>query len=63
MNSLFHLLSDLLLVFTLVTLVFAFAAYGALLLRRRKPQPRRRAPALGASPATLLRRYVPRDDE
>lgn len=63
MNSLFHLLSDLLLVFTLVTLVFAFAAYGALLLRRRKPQPRRRAPAFGDGRPSLLRRYVPREDE
>ena len=62
MDSLFRLLSDLLLVFTLVTLVFAFAAYGALLLRRRKPQPRRRAPAFGG-PSALLRRYVPREDE
>ena len=63
MDSLFHLLSDLLLVFTLVTLVFAFAAYGALLLRRRKLQPRRRE-ARGAGAATgLLRRYVPREDD
>ena len=63
MDSLFHLLSDLLLVLTLVTLVFAFAAYGALLLRRRKPQPRRRSPALAGGPTALLRRYVPREDE
>jgi hypothetical protein len=63
MDSLFHLLSDLLLVLTLVTLVFALAAYGALLLRRRKPQPRRREVPGAGGPTGLLRRYVPREDE
>lgn len=62
MDSLFDLLTDLLLVFTLLTLVFAFAAYGALVLRRRKPEPRRRVSAAGGTTA-LLRRYVPREDD
>ena len=63
MDSLFNLLSDLLLVFTLLTLVFAFAAYGALLLRRRKPEARRRVSTVGGSKTALLRRYVPREDD
>jgi hypothetical protein len=63
MDSLFHLLSDLLLVFTLVTLVFAFAAYGAMVLRRRKPQPGRRVPQAEGGTTALLRRYVPREED
>jgi hypothetical protein len=62
MDALFHFLSNLLLFFTLGTLVFAFGAYGALALRRRTPLFRRRAPAPGA-PAVLLRRYQPREKD
>jgi len=61
MDSLFQLLSDLVLFLTLTTLVFALGAYGALALRRRKPQARRRS--AGTDGTLLLRRYVPRDKE
>ena len=61
MDSLFQLLSDLVLFLTLTTLVFALGAYGALALRRRKPRARRRAAS--ADGTLLLRRYVPRDKE
>lgn len=60
MDSLFQLLSDLVLFLTLATLVFAFGAYGALALRRRKPRAGRRAAPAGEA---LLRRYVPRDKD
>jgi hypothetical protein len=62
MDSIFHFLSNLVLFLTLATLVFAFGAYGALALRRRKPLARRReSPHVGE--ALLLRRYIPRDKE
>jgi hypothetical protein len=60
MDSLFHFLSNLVLFLTLTTLVFAFGAYGALALRRRKPLGRRRESDLGGE-AALLRRYIPRE--
>ena len=62
MDALFHFLSNLVLYLTLSTLVFAVAAYGALVLRRRKPLPRRRGHA-GAVEPGLLRRYVPPEKE
>ena len=60
MDTLFLLLSNLVLFLTLTTLVFACGAYAVLAMRRRKPLARRRAqePA-GAS--TLLRRYSPKE--
>jgi hypothetical protein len=59
MDTLFQLLSNLVLFVTLTTLVFACGAYGVLALRRRKPLARRRAhqPGDGA----LLRRYQPKE--
>ena len=62
MDSLFHFLSNLVLFLTLSTLVFAVAAYGALVLRRRRPSRRRREQDRESGP-TLLRRYVPREKE
>jgi hypothetical protein len=62
MDSLFHFLSNLVLFLTLTTLVFAFGAYGALALRRRKPLGRRREHPPGGE-AMLLRRYLPRERE
>jgi len=62
MDSLFHFLSNLVLFLTLATLVFAFGAYGASALRRRKPVDRRREPPPGDE-VVLLRRYMPRDKE
>ena len=62
MESLFHFLSNFVLFLTLTTLVFAFGAYGALALRRRKPLGRRRAQPVGGE-ALLLRRYMPRDKD
>jgi hypothetical protein len=59
-DSLFHFLSNLVLFLTLTTLVFALGAYGALVLRRRKPLGRRRKHAPGGE-AVLLRRYIPRE--
>jgi hypothetical protein len=61
MDSLFQFLSNLVLFLTLTTLVFAFGAYGALALRRRRPLLRRREHHLGGE--ALLRRYTPRDKE
>ena len=60
MDTLFQLLSNLVLFLTLTTLVFACGAYGVLALRRRRPLARRRArqPADGAA---LLRRYQPKE--
>jgi hypothetical protein len=62
MDSLFNLLSNLVLFLTLTTLAFAFGAYGALALRRRRPLRRRREHELSGE-ATLLRRYRPRESE
>jgi hypothetical protein len=61
MDSLFQLLSDLVMFLTLTTLVFAFGAYAALALRRRRPRPGRRTASNDGT--LLLRRYVPRDKE
>ena len=62
MDTLFHLLSNLVLFLTLTTLVFACGAYVVLAIRRRKPLARRRAhdPAAGSA---LLRRYSPKEWE
>ena len=62
MDTLFQLLSNLVLFVTLTTLVFACGAYGVLALRRRKPLARRRStqPAGGSA---LLRRYSPKEWE
>lgn len=61
MQPIFVFLSDLVLLLSLVTLSFAAAACTALMLRKRMPLRRRRA---GAMPDTsLLRRYVPRDED
>jgi hypothetical protein len=60
MDTLFQLLSNLVLFLTLTTLVFACGAYAVLAMRRRKPLARRRAqePAGGSA---LLRRYSPKE--
>jgi hypothetical protein len=60
MDTLFQLLSNLVLFLTLTTLVFACGAYAVLAMRRRKPLARRRAhgPAAGSA---LLRRYSPKE--
>ena len=62
MDTLFQLLSNLVLFLTLTTLVFACGAYAVLTMRRRKPLGRRRAPAPAAGSA-LLRRYSPKEWE
>lgn len=62
MESIFQLLSNLVLFLTLATLSFAFGAYGALVLRRRKPRTTRRERPDDAQ-AVLLRRYTPRELE
>ena len=53
MEAFFIFLSHLVLFLSLSTVVFAFGAYAALALRRRRPLARRRATA----PVTLIRRY------
>ena len=53
MDTLFHLLSNLVLFLTLTTLVFACGAYAVLAMRRRKPLARRRAPRPAAGAALL----------
>jgi hypothetical protein len=60
MDTLFHLLSNLVLFLTLTTLVFACGAYAVLAMRRRKPLARRRAqePVGGSTP---LRRSSPQE--
>lgn len=55
MESLFIFLSHLVLFLSLTTLVFAFGAYAALMLRRRGPLHARRR--IKAEEVTLLRRY------
>ena len=55
MESVFVFLSHLVLFLSLTTLVFAFGAYAALMLRRRRPLHARRA--IKADEVTLLRRY------
>jgi hypothetical protein len=55
MEPLFIFLSHLVLFLSLTTLVFAFGAYAALMLRRRKPLRVRRQ--IKADEVTLLRRY------
>lgn len=62
MESLFTLLSNLVLFLTLTTLVFALGAYVALVLRRRRPLGGRRE-GRAADEAALLRRYQPRETE
>jgi hypothetical protein len=62
MDTLFQLLSNLVLFLTLTTLVFACGAYAVLAMRRRKPLSRRRAPEPAAD-AVLLRRYSPKQWE
>lgn len=54
MEPLFTFLSHLVLFLSLTTLVFAFSAYGALKLRRRRPLAARRH----ADDIVLLRRYL-----
>lgn len=54
MEAFFIFLSHLVLFLSLSTVVFAFGAYAALALRRRRPLARRRETA----PVTLIRRYV-----
>ena len=54
MEAFFIFLSHLVLFLSLSTVVFAFGAYAALALRRRRPLARRREIA----PVTLIRRYV-----
>ena len=53
MEAFFIFLSHLVLFLSLSTVVFAFGAYAALALRRRRPLARRRE----AAPVTLIRRY------
>jgi hypothetical protein len=53
MDAFFIFLSHLVLFLSLSTVVFAFGAYGALALRRRRPLGRRRKTA----EVTLIRRY------
>ena len=62
MDTVFHLLSNLVLFLTLTTLVFACGAYAVLAMRRRKPLARRRAhdPAAGSA---LRRRDSPKELE
>ena len=62
MESLFTILSNLVLFLTLTTLVFALGAYVALVLRRRRPLARRRD-RRATDEAALLRRYQPRETE
>jgi hypothetical protein len=54
MDAFFIFLSHLVLFLSLSTVVFAFGAYAALALRRRRPLSRRRKTA----EVTLIRRYV-----
>ena len=54
MEAFFIFLSHLVLFLSLSTVVFAFGAYAALALRRRRPHARRRE----TTPVTLIRRYV-----
>lgn len=63
MESLYTLLSNLVLFLTLTTLAFALGAYAALVLRRRKPSRARRTASPVASDRALLRRYQPRERE
>ena len=60
MDTLFHLLSNLVLFLTLTTLVFACGAYAVLAMRRRKPLAGRRAYE-SAGGSALLRRYSPKE--
>ena len=53
MDAFFIFLSHLVLFLSLSTVVFAFGAYAALALRRRRPLSRRRKTA----EVTLIRRY------
>jgi hypothetical protein len=59
MNAFFIFLSHLVLFLSLSTVVFAFGAYAALALRRRRPLARRRQ----TDEVTLIRRYVGDPDE
>jgi hypothetical protein len=61
MESLFVFLSHLILFLSLTTLVFAFGAYAALMLRRRRPLHARRQ--IMAGEVNLLRRYTGDDHE
>jgi hypothetical protein len=62
MESLFAFLSHLVLFLSLTTLVFAFGAYAALMLRRRQPLRLRRS-GRGSDEITFLRRYTGDDHE
>jgi hypothetical protein len=57
MEKYFVFLSHLVLFLSLTTLVFAVAAYGTLMLRRRRPAPASRAHAPSEEVA-LLHRYT-----
>ena len=59
MDAFFIFLSHLVLFLSLSTVVFAFGAYAALALRRRRPVARRRE----TDEVTLIRRYVGDPDE